>query len=750
MDKLGFKSISAPPNYKATNGEEGVPMPPEDTFDQGDNAEKVGDIFGLPSSDQAPPPDPLSLTIGGKAGTTIDPLTGETVDAPNPFYVPTLQEIETKTDADGNTIALNLNDWDKIEEIYNKKLDEFEAAQAKWEEEIETGLLSPSEIEYAKWLLKNYDESIGKINESLKLLPQRKKELKALYEEERANFTELAKGVAVEFNAETTSPERKAEIVSQTLAQADINHDGWIGEPDIKGSLEINEDKNKGWIVYDKFEKRIISKFDPKTGEPMSKYWTDGETKSFMKGDFSLSDNKGSEDLSITVNQWGSSTDTFLGTDIEIEVPDRIAVKVGDDGKPKEKDVEEGEVENRLIPADFTISENGELIQVPPSDMDDYVQVKVTKVSISTTDEGDHIVKFYSGFDIAAEYRIVDGSDHTISINGEGHEDPLIIDAHKMKSNVKLGTSENKLNELYSQYGIGANEYNNEAFNETMDKFTNGSGETSDQMLATGIVAYNVSGEVIGSDTDNNLVFFNQSNAEPYEDGKPNAEFANIFKGGSNSYNAVFNNSIGDFYAKGVTLAYSNNESDAIGLTSIVVNNKLMGAIEIDDEDDDLSDDAPISPKVFVHATGGEDDGIFIDNGDETYVDANGDGAKVNKGDGDYFYTAGQGFYSLANVPTNGAYDPEADSANQSGVDPAKFGQAVNDFEDAVNDMDVDVEDTYELDAPEWTKGEYYGKTSSFMNDFMKEFEAQFGLSPDGGDDGEEDVSIDDEKEGVI
>lgn len=758
MNNIKFKTITEAPQYKADiAADEGVPMPSADTFDQSDEAQMEADIFGLPASDSAPPPDPLSLTIGHTAGTTVDPLTGEMVDAPSPYYVPTPEEIENKKTPEGTTIALSLSNWDKIEEIYNKKLGDCTKLRDDYMEQLESGLLTPAEAENVKWLLKCLDEAIAKIKESLNLLPIRRKELKKLYLQEQEDLQIYAKTIAEEYNSEDTDATRKSEIVATVLANADINKDGWIGEPEAKGSLQINEDKKKGWIIYDPDQKKMVTKFDPTTGTPVSKYWfAPGKEQKLMNGNIDFASEKiGNEDKTIEASPFGTGS-AVLGTDIEIAVPDFITVKIDKEtGKPKTTDVDT--YDTRFIPADFEVVD-GQLVQKALKDTDGYAQVRITKVEISSDDESgedgvyDHIVKFYTADnEVAAVFRIKDGSDQVIAVTGTDRTEPGIIDASKMISTVQASLDETELEAKYSQYDVKNEDTWNEAFQENMGVFTGIGGhidldpELKTAPIVTGIVAVDWGGKFIGADNANNLGFFKDValTQDEFKGTEANPMFANIFEGDTQTRNNIFAHGGGDLYATNVTLVHSENKTSS-GITSIVVNEQINGA--------DAETSIENSTKVYVHAVGGENDGIMIDNkadGQATNVkgadkDWNKDGSNnenddLNGGGDDYYYTGGQGSYTIANTGLAGATDPDADSGTAAGADAFLNGQIGNDFEDALNDPDTETDDSLDLEeTPDWAKGEYYSKSSVFLEGFFTEFEDTFSIVTSGDEDDSE------------
>lgn len=793
--QVNFKSLSVVPetDYKSTTDASttGVEIPETEA----EVETSIASLFDN-SASTSDVENPLALSIGSstKIGTIVDSQTGEILEDPdsNPFYTPTIDELIAR--ANEKEVWIKLDDWDTIKAQYEEALATYKADRTTRLEAINCGI----NVDRNKQMLELCDKAIDTIKAQLADIEPRKKELRESYQAEVAEFKKLAKDKVEAFN-DATVDERSAIVTS--LSIADANKDGWIGEPDV--GIRIITDTSKGDVLLDPETNKVITSLSP-NGTPSSTKWFDSDRKwvASDKG-LTISDSKvGGEDCTWKVTG-GSSTErgNHFDAKIDIAVPDYIVVKA-EDGSAITDVEEDGDGRLRMKPLSFKMN-GSSIVQEPSTDLENYIQVKVKRVEVTSeeTKDGkgyDQIVKFITTDEsIAAEIRITGtsgkpASDYGFSLNaGEGEyarTQAISVDAKAMKStsNHKSSGKSGTLGDYYDEYDVdlskldeSANGKKDSAFNATMDKFS-GSGCShveEGSIDATGLMVYGLTGAVVGARDANNLVFFGETQVKTVfsEDGefdKNKALNMNVYKGGT-QFDAVYAKGIGDLYAREVTLAWNDSRS-SLATTAISVKSSLGTKIrdntkqyeyvdqgngtyikkekkEIDKNSTSAQDRVDIAVQVFAYLGGNSTK--FIDNpADDDKFGGNGEdeGALVLD---DYFNTEKQGTYSIANTGSTG--DPDADtntSSDDEGAIPASvYEEKLNELEDAIFGTDDEEDDPYkELDIDN-LGGDVYNETFDTNREFFTGMAEYFGYASDESDDEEEYEESDDTvtKDGV-
>ncbi len=710
----------------------------------------ISDLFTGSTAAAGDVPDPFSLAINSGSvaapGTSVDPLTGKTVrdDSKNPFSVPTLDDIQSNAAQQG--IQLQLKDWDTFNTQYEAELSQVQGNIKQLKDLIKSG----TNVDYNTQLLVLANKAVETIKEQIAGIPKMKTELQNNSKEEMLRFQAIATSkyedtdmtVAEKFSDSTTTSDERSKIVDM-LAQADINGDGYIGEPGAVGSIRIITGTSQGDVLYDPSSNgtQPITKLSS-DGSPMTDGWFDSsrEWVASNKGLELSSQKVGSEDFTFKVTDDGNTTEAgnHFDAKMDLAVPDYIIVKAKD-GKPIT--TASGEDGLNYEPVDFQM-ENGQIVQKSSGDMSNEAQVRITSVEVTSVKAADgkgydQVIKYMTADStVAASIRLVgngnmDASDFGLAINaGEGanaRKDAVIIDASQMISTAKhksSGSTPNAggtMDDYYKAYNVdvdsldnaGSNNSNKESsFLNNMNHFASASGSDSHvdegSAEATGLMAYGLTGHITGAQNANNIVFFGKPDVKSIygDDGKIAKEYGNIYTGG-NKFDVAFNGGYGNFYATDVTLAW--NKARDAKTTSAITVKAFMGANVLKDNasaDSTLSTDFE-SPAVqtFVYLGGVGDK--LVDNqsdGDPT----GGSGAdNGNLNPDDYYNTGGHGIFT--NGINGQLFDPDADGKSADGnsapVGPDAIAQEISDLEDTITKKDTTTDNV----APPLTSDEIGG-----------------------------------------
>ncbi|MBI2092438.1 MAG: hypothetical protein HYT75_05565 [Deltaproteobacteria bacterium] len=781
MQKVTWKTISvSDAGFKSSETPQtGVPEIGENDIYQTPETEVKNEIAGLfngeANGETAEPSNPFAMTVGSEPlapGTSVDPLTGETIEDPkaSPYYVPSLDEIISNAGVQG--ISLRFKDYDQLVTLYKESGKKFKAEKAALEEKLESGeIINVGEIEYTKQLISLLDKSLAVTKTSLQKIPTLKEELKQNYIKEYIEFKKAAAPHVDEYNKGDWKV--RSQIIKDYIATADITGDGWIGEPEM--GIRIIQDTDQGTVLWDAESQKFISKLNA-DGSPVTQKWFD-PTKTWTVSNEGLKVSEqsvGTEDLTLQIDgSTPSEKNNTFNSKIDIAVPDYVVVKMDKEtSTPKSYfDKEEGRM--RLYASEFTTNENGAITQQVPSDTEGYIQVRVAKVEIFSDDSNkdgkgyDHVMRFLTADgEIAAEFRITGrfgtgpASDYGgIAINGSQRTSPIVVDAKDLISTGAADISDDKLNKLYDEYDVDLdgledpNGSKNKAFKETEKVFTSSSGHVKENSeKATGLKSYGLSGYIEGSAHGNNLVFFadpsltNSSAPREGKDEEENPLYNNVFIGNGN-YNAVFANGGGNFYASDVTLAWRKNTKDTNALSAVAVKSSMDIAVEEDGDPNDSTDyeTTPVSNFVYLGGFGDK----MIDNPPDS--DTTSKNVKMNSGD-DYFNTEGEASYSNPKLNQDNAIgDPDADSTigDDGAIDELSMKDIGDDIENALSDLDTEEVDPYQdLDITK-LGGDYYDETYGEQEGFFAEISNMFGFKNEGMDEGEEASDAEEQKKDI-
>lgn len=685
-------------------------------------------------------PNPFSMQIGKTAdpGYVVDPITGKKVKdaSANPYYVPTLETVELEMKA--RELPLSLKMIEKIKENYTSAKTYAQDALKNLEKQKNIYASDPSKVEYLDKLIALAREAKQTAVDALEKLPIWKKELEACYKQEYADFQSIGKNCYEKFNKGDAA--KKRSIVINEFKKADLNNDGWIGEPD-KG-LKIDEVNG---VLYDSETSDYIRNISP-NGTPVTSKWFDPSATWNVAGEgLSLATEKvGKEDLTLKVDESSKTekNNTF-NAKMDISIPEYVVVKTDSEGFPKERSDSDGNY--RYTPVAFTV-ENGAIKQNVPDKLEGYAQVFISSVEIVSDEENmdkkgyDQIVRFLDkNGTIAAEIRLTcrggqrSASDYGLAVNGNCRTKPVSINASEMKTTGRHQISKDCKDDLMKEYGIS---FDNKKlqnagkaksnFEKNIKLWTGGSETGLDPMTSevnTGLMSYGLSGYIQGAKNANNFVCFKApdgQSAEPREgkDEDDNPLYKNVFVGG-NQYNAVLSSGKGDLYASGVTLGWR-DAKDSKATSSFSINNKIIG-----------KDDKKKNVDVLAVMLGSGDK--LIDNESDASVSEKGE-VSFENGD-DYFDTEREGNYAIAKETDDGGIgDPDADTleSDKGAIDKIMIEEIGMTIEDALNDIDIDEEDPMD----ELTKGELggdvYSSISSGQDTFFSDITAWFGFTNEG------------------
>lgn len=811
IDRIGHKAFIAP-GYKADYAGEDVPAVDQNSLNNdptgSDLNATVDSIFNMNNSGEiGGPENPFGLGIGGtqQLGMKYDPLTGEMVEDPSsrPYYVKSIDDFLSDSKIAG--LNMKISDFDYLKTLYQKAQKDLKAEKDSILERIDSGTVFGTDAEYQKLVIECIDKSLITVNDALKRCDALKEETKRTYDNEMAAMQKIIKeNYAV---IKEMTPSQLSAFIQDKLFVADINADGWIGEPD-KALRIVNDvrfkDGTKGSALYNAETKKYQFKFSS-DGIPVTSKWFDPSRtwtvtrEGLKKADSSdINKYKYKEDLVLDVDSSVKPWQNSFGAHINIIVPDYITVKADDNGDADiRKDKTSG---TYYIPADF-VYENGSIKQLPPpeEEMYKYVQKRVDKVEVvsvkpmksdaSGIDEDakgyDQIVRFKDslGF-IVAEFRIrgdqtksngqqfassfgfaLDNGTSTASSSEKVDErkESVCIDATRMKSTCQHNIGD-IADVLQKEYNVNLNKFKKtqsvdeikaeSIYADQMGRFKAQKiileDDTENSHLVSGLLTWGLCGYVEASRHGNNLICLGDPSKYQDIDSKdgsddPNPLYANVVigNGREDSYNAVFAKGKGDLYASDVTLAIRNcTDNDAV--TAVAVKSSLgmrkkqdgekdPNGVEYEDNDKntDTEEDFDVTTcPVFVALLG--DGKKFIDNPPEmrtvkdkktgVYVDA------TENGD-DYFYTEGEGIYSLPKVnpekgkPGDWDADNTAGGSDDCGVlskgDMIKKGEEIEKkLRDLFEDADSDpLESIISSDLG----GDYYSESYAEMQDAFRE-----------------------------
>lgn len=764
FNKIGYKAFVTP-EYKSLESGEDTSVTEEIMKDTNETVEEL--FTGNSSTEASMVESPFDLQIGStpKLGVKVDPYTGELVEDPlaTPYYVKSLDEF--LSDAKIAEYEMKLERFDDLLKLYKTSKKDLEREQSRIIDEIESGI---GDAGYNKQLLTFIENSLIKINTAIAKLPKRREETKKTYEDEFLAFKKAAKPFANEFNKAKTASERSA-IIQAHFMTADINLDGWIGEPE-KGIRVGNEvtfkDGTKGMALYDYETDSYITKL-ALDGTPVTSRWYDPSKEwTVTEHGLTIAEDKAGFKEDLVLQVIGNSNnykeaENHLEAKIDISIPDYIVVKAGKDGPEVNPSKTDG---IHYIPAKFDTDENGRIYQKPPSDLEKFVQVKIDKVILRSEPVNEevpsgpyfHIAEFRTADGvIATEFRLLGRKDFAIQgdgasnyglvLNGDERTDSVVVDARDMVSTYHHAFSEHtKENQIENVYDVKVPAEGQTIYDETMNLFSDTYGsagyEPKDSKSVTGLMAVGLTGYIEGSMHGNNLCLFADptskekgSQQKTTDLGEINPLYENVFIGNGLdcSSNAVFSTGGGDLYASDLTLVWRNaTDSDAI--SAITVKNSLghtagPQGTELPVNEITQENRRNILAPVFAVLKGSGDK--LIDNDTEGIDKSQDDGAYAGQqafGD-DYYFTEGEGVYSIPKTNNEGLIgDLDADTEQTAEDVGGAIGENVmrdkgDKIEAALAKLVTGEEDPYIGLTIEDLGGDYYNATYKEMDSAFAE-----------------------------
>lgn len=771
MDNVKFKSSVAPATYKATELEDGVPVPSEgDVYQttETDVFESLKELYFGKSNEGAGPLNPFATLAKAQAipfGYTVDAF-GELVEDPisNPYYIPTLKELVDR--AFEREIPLTLESFEEIKTRYTDGLSARKAEKARVEDLLLQGGLSPSDAKKMKQQISYLDKVIKTSEDALSGLDNLKAEMVAMFQKEM----EDVKKVMVENNLiekfNSGSVQDKNDIITTYLIPL-AGVDMYLGDPSL--GITIVDTDGQGKALWDKTSGSYIIRFSA-NGLPVSDKQPLPTEPWKIAGPGLMNtgiEAPGDDDSVFKIDDALPVEDgNIADAKVQINVPEYIVVLADEAGEPRETNGDDNN--SHYIPAK---PEDKTTTVAAPTDPGKYTAVRITKVEVVSDDGNgmgeksdgdgyDMIYRFWAGEAVAYQIKVKGdsnpASDYAHAINGpqaaNGDYLPITIDAQYAKFTGRHKISETTLDELRAEY-LATDEDITEkaekgksaqalaAFDETMDKFKMSNihvNEDSDE--TTGIIIQG-RGHFIGAEKANNL--FLVKSPEKIK-GEHDPLKATIIENGAGSgddtpfHNAVFAKGNGDVYATNVTLAHiiSEDPSANIGIT--------MKAKMRDEKAEGDVVDTTVNVKLYASIMG-QADNKWIDNpSDVIGIGVGGDAEEKAKGD-DYFHSIGKEIqYSNPASPndTDGELlDPDASSAIQSALSADEILSTHGvDFDIAMEELNPDLENPYPEEWEPDQGGDYYDSIAAVQDVFYADLTGYFGSS-DGGDDKEVDTS---------
>ena len=595
MDNVKFKSSVAPATYKATELEDGVPVPSEgDVYQttETDVFESLKELYFGKSNEGAGPLNPFATLAKAQAipfGYTVDAF-GELVEDPisNPYYIPTLKELVDRAGERG--IPLTLESFEEIKTRYTDGLSARKAEKAKLEDMLLQGGLSPSDAKKIKQQINYLDKVIKTSEDALSGLDNLKAEMVAMFQKEM----EDVKKVMVENNLiekfNSGSVQDKNDIITTYLIPL-AGVDMYLSDPSL--GITIVDTDGQGKALWDKTSGSYIIRFSA-NGLPVSDKQPLPTEPWNIAGPGLMNtgiEATGDDDSVFKIDDALPVEDgNIADAKVQINVPEYIVVRADEAGEPIETNGDDNN--SHYVPAK---PEDKTTTVAAPTDPGKYTAVRITKVTVESDDGGmeeksdrdgyDMIYKFWAGDEttggsVAYQIRVTGkggsspASDYAHAIVGpraaNGDSIPITIDAGEAIFTGRHKISKEKMDKIREDYLATDEDIEEQAgeeksvqalaaFNETMDKFKMSNlhvNEDSDE--TTGIIIQG-RGRFIGAEKANNL-YLVESPTEKIKGDEPLK--ATIIENGSTTddqtpfHNAVFAKGYGDVYATNVTLAH--------------------------------------------------------------------------------------------------------------------------------------------------------------------------------------------------
>lgn len=565
----------------------------------------------------------------------------------------------------------------------------------------------------------------------------------------------------------------------------DLDGDGWIGQPEAKGSYRI------GTRTFDKPYKDIEAKQLADAGAKVQsefkikdiQYWAiNPETNTRVQFDPKTKKVVGEQvaapgyvadigvgfandnTTNVVPNEKGvielkakqlANTQNAFEAGLELHTPEYVYVEIDTDGEIVLDD------NGQMKPAPFELKD-GRLVQTTPTgdNAAHFKQVYVKKMSVSTdskdgTAGGDIIVDMRGGDNnakilnmrITAPDSKSKASDVALAITsgtGDSHrETAIILDAGAYESTSRTGIQNptnfsSKFNYDASKKATGPQK---DQINDTLKHFMaqGSSGKIgSDSLLNRGI-AFQTKGHIIGTG-DNDLFVVE----EPEDYLTPDdAAYTTVIEGGA-GHNALFGTK-GSLFANGMTLV-SKESGDANDEISIGINaygekkSTATGALK--------STKGESSNKLYIHINASESNRVAF----QSAVDGNFDASKDPGNDPLEKAWANDDYYDVkakvvatnmldANNP-NQAFDPDLQT-QKSGRKPIQgkmtsaatgdfqvtgqiYSEHVKGLEDSITKKTTEKDEDWKIDGTtqDWMKGKYYQADKNTLEQFFSDFSA--------------------------